>query len=120
MAFDAKHKKAVASDTKLATTMVRERRLELPRRLTHAPQTCLSTCSSTLANCFFSKARVIITEKTRMSRTNFKISCLSDIHNCIGYAQQQRGKHQLAADARLNKVIAVEIRIVAMQRGKLR
>ena len=29
--------------------MVRERRLELPRRLTHAPQTCLSTCSSTLA-----------------------------------------------------------------------
>ena len=28
---------------------VRERRLELPRRLTHAPQTCLSTCSSTLA-----------------------------------------------------------------------
>ena len=49
MAFDAKHKKAVASDTKLATTMVRERRLELPRRLTHAPQTCLSTYSSTLA-----------------------------------------------------------------------
>ena len=94
---------------------LRERRLELPRRLTHAPQTCLSTCSSTLANCFFSKARVIITEKTRMSRTNFKISCLSDIHNCIGYAQQQRGKHKLAADARLNKVIAVKIRIVAMQ-----
>ena len=33
---------------------VRERRLELPRRLTHAPQTCLSTCSSTLAygRCF--------------------------------------------------------------------
>ena len=29
--------------------LVRERRLELPRRLTHAPQTCLSTCSSTLA-----------------------------------------------------------------------
>ena len=29
--------------------MVRERRLELPRRLTHAPQTCLSTSSSTLA-----------------------------------------------------------------------
>ena len=34
--------------------LVRERRLELPRRLTHAPQTCLSTCSSTLAygRCF--------------------------------------------------------------------
>ena len=77
--------------------VVRERRLELPRRLTHAPQTCLSTCSSTLANCFFSKARVIITEKMRMSRINFKFSCLSDIHNCIGYAQQQRGKHKLAA-----------------------
>ena len=30
--------------------MVRERRLELPRHLTHAPQTCLSTSSSTLAN----------------------------------------------------------------------
>ena len=29
--------------------LVRKRRLELPRRLTHAPQTCLSTCSSTLA-----------------------------------------------------------------------
>ena len=36
--------------------LVRERRLELPRRLTHAPQTCLSTCSSTLAysRCFSS------------------------------------------------------------------
>ncbi len=35
-------------------SLVRERRLELPRRLTHAPQTCLSTCSSTLAygRCF--------------------------------------------------------------------
>ena len=31
------------------TSLVRERRLELPRRLTHAPQTCLSTYSSTLA-----------------------------------------------------------------------
>ena len=29
--------------------LVRERRLELPRRSTHAPQTCLSTSSSTLA-----------------------------------------------------------------------
>ena len=29
--------------------LVRERRLELPRQLTHAPQTCLSTGSSTLA-----------------------------------------------------------------------
>ena len=28
---------------------MRKRRLELPRRLTHAPQTCLSTYSSTLA-----------------------------------------------------------------------
>ena len=30
--------------------LVREMRLELTRRLTHAPQTCLSTYSSTLAN----------------------------------------------------------------------
>ena len=30
--------------------MVRERRLELPRLLPHAPQTCLSTYSSTLAS----------------------------------------------------------------------
>ena len=40
-------------------SLVRERRLELPRRLTHAPQTCLSTCSSTLA---FRSARAIIAE----------------------------------------------------------
>ena len=32
------------------SSLVRERRLELPRHLTHAPQTCLSTCSSTRAN----------------------------------------------------------------------
>ena len=32
------------------STLVREMRLELTRRLSHAPQTCLSTYSSTLAN----------------------------------------------------------------------
>ena len=49
----AKRKRLIVSDTlvsKLSTLfLVRERRLELPRRLTHAPQTCLSTYSSTLA-----------------------------------------------------------------------
>ena len=67
-------------------SLVRERRLELPRRLTHAPQTCLSTCSSTLAcsRCSGSiesrlhpfglatfKAKAIIAEKKRLSRIIF-------------------------------------------------
>ena len=54
--------------------LVRERRLELPRRLTHAPQTCLSTCSSTLAYFPASfKARGIIADSRRLSRLNFPV-----------------------------------------------
>ena len=40
--------------------MVREMRLELTRRLPHAPQTCLSTYSSTLAYCAFLQCQIII------------------------------------------------------------
>ena len=40
--------------------MVREMRLELTRRLPHAPQTCLSTYSSTLAYCAFPQCQIII------------------------------------------------------------
>ena len=74
------------------SVLVRERRLELPRRLTHAPQTCLSTCSSTLAYPF-SRARVIIAEKWRMSRTNFKFSCLLCIQGRICGRNQQSNEH---------------------------
>ena len=40
--------------------LVREMRLELTRRLPHAPQTCLSTYSSTLAYCAFPQCQIII------------------------------------------------------------
>ena len=40
--------------------LVREMRLELTRRLPHAPQTCLSTYSSTLAYCAFLQCQIII------------------------------------------------------------
>ena len=55
--------------------LVREKRLELSRQLTHAPQTCLSTYSSTLAYFVFAltlKAGLIIADKTKMSSTFFK------------------------------------------------
>ena len=48
--------------------VVRERRLELPRRLTHAPQTCLSTCSSTLANQLFHYSKL-----SGFVKSNFQI-----------------------------------------------
>ena len=45
-------KKSRSKRYDVCSDVVRERRLELPRRLSHAPQTCLSTCSSTLADRF--------------------------------------------------------------------
>ena len=41
--------KKTSEQSGLCSDVVQERRLELPRRLPHAPQTCLSTDSNTLA-----------------------------------------------------------------------
>ena len=88
----------------MSPSLVRERRLELPRRLTHAPQTCLSTCSSTLAYASL-KARVIIAWKNRMSRINFRIFAIFELHCDIYDCHDKNCEHNLAANARLNKII---------------
>ena len=49
-----------SSYTRFLSNLVREMRLELTRRLPHAPQTCLSTYSSTLAYCAFPQCQIII------------------------------------------------------------
>ena len=49
-----------SSYTRFLSNLVREMRLELTRRLQHAPQTCLSTYSSTLAYCAFLQCQIII------------------------------------------------------------
>ena len=49
--------------------LVREMRLELTRRLTHAPQTCLSTYSSTLASAL--KAKAIIHMRGALVKNDF-------------------------------------------------
>ena len=62
----------------VSSYVVRERRLELPRRSTHAPQTCLSTCSSTLAYIpALHNANVIIAYTGAKSRINLKFSIIS-------------------------------------------
>ena len=64
------YKKSRSKQHKTYSDLVRERRLELPRRLTHAPQTCLSTYSSTLAyiSALTHKRLIIITNLQGLSR----------------------------------------------------
>ena len=69
----------------LCSDVVRERRLELPRLLSHAPQTCLSTGSSTLAAGILFYASIIITAYTgfvnrifcRMEKMDAFSACVS-------------------------------------------
>ena len=56
--------------------LVREMRLELTRRLTHAPQTCLSTYSSTLAYAL----------KGKSNYTQNGISCQEGFFCFLGFA----------------------------------
>ena len=62
-------KKNTAIPSESPCFMVREMRLELTRRLTHAPQTCLSTYSSTLASAL--KAKAIIHMRGALVKKEF-------------------------------------------------
>ena len=53
----------------------------------------------------FLKARVIIAEKLRMSRINFKFFFLSDINCCKRRREQQRDEHKHAADTGRDEVM---------------
>ena len=69
--------------------LVREMRLELTRRLTHAPQTCLSTYSSTLAYAP-SSAKAIIAEKKKKSTAFFTFFSFSSDADASGLCPQGR------------------------------
>ena len=62
--FFVQRQKKTPEQSGLCSDVVRERRLELPRLLSHAPQTCLSTGSSTLAAGILFYASIIITAYT--------------------------------------------------------
>ena len=125
--------------------MVRERRLELPRRLTHAPQTCLSTYSSTLADsrcagCIESrmaplaasfKAKAIIAEDPALSRGNFPSLFPRAFASCGRLPERTEEENEREREhdeqrrrpvARLDDIVAQvhEIDVIADQRGKLR
>ena len=83
--FFVQRQKKTPEQSGLCSDVVRERRLELPRLLSHAPQTCLSTGSSTLAAGILFYASIIITAYTgfvnrifcRMEKMDAFSACVS-------------------------------------------
>ena len=104
--------------------MVREMRLELTRRLTHAPQTCLSTYSSTLASAL--KAKAIIHMRGALVKKEFSSFSLSGFRQTFAQGADQTdqregkgGKQSRGAVVHEQEIAHLEICVVAQQRSKL-
>ena len=123
--------------------LVREMRLELTRRLTHAPQTCLSTYSSTLAysrRCCVCierpvhpfggaafKARGIIADFALLSssffllrrRSVFRIDIVKQREGEIAHGNHENGEERQRTVAHWQQKAHLQIGVIAQQRGEL-
>ena len=104
--------------------MVREMRLELTRRLTHAPQTCLSTYSSTLASTL--KAKAIIHMRGALVKKEFSSFSLAGFRQAFAQSaektDQREGKggdQGSSAVVHEQEITHFEISVIAEQGSKL-
>ena len=118
-------KKNTAIPSESPCFVVREMRLELTRRLTHAPQTCLSTYSSTLASA--PKGKSNYTHERDACQEGiflcFAFSCLRHSRsNCTEKTDQRKGKshnQSCCSVVHQKKIAHLQISVVAEKRGKL-